>query len=91
MLICFDYDETFTADPEMWKRVISTMKNHNHVVILATMRYDAASEALPPSVTNLFDAVFYTGRKAKLLELERRGFKPDIWIEDNPRWLFKDG
>ena len=90
--ICFDYDGTYDADPQLWVPIISMMKGRGHRVILATMRDDIDGERLPEEVTRQFDRVYYTGRQAKLIYLQNLlGLKVDIWIEDRPDWLFNDG
>ncbi|KKN17047.1 hypothetical protein LCGC14_0969960, partial [marine sediment metagenome] len=35
--------------------------------------------------------VIFTSRKAKLPYLKEQGIEPDIWIDDLPMFLFRDG
>lgn len=84
-LIAIDYDGTITSDRETWVTIISILKLRGHEVIEATMRYE--SEPIDPIPGVM---VYYTDRKAKGPALYRMGIKPDIWIDDNPGWIFQD-
>jgi hypothetical protein len=80
MLIALDYDGTYTADPELWNAFILKARELGHNVKIATMRYP--SEPIP----DVGCEVIYTSRKAKF------GCMPaDIWIDDNPHFLFSGG
>lgn len=96
MTICFDYDNTFTRNPGMWMRIIKLMRLKDHRVILCTMRHPGESveeemfhHGVDPKV--VFDAIYYTGRLAKVPYMESTGEPVDIWIEDSPQWLFQNG
>lgn len=91
LLICIDYDGTFTVIPKLLTEFIKSAKREGHLVICATMRY--RSEGIDPALHELCgdDNVIFTGRKAKLPFLKEMDIIPDIWIDDNPLWLFKDG
>lgn len=91
MQICIDYDGTYTCDPIFWDKVITLAKRHGHDVICATMRHENdegadVREMLGHQVSN----IYFTSRRAKQPALESVGVKPDIWIEDCPRWLMTD-
>lgn len=88
MKIALDYDGTYTVDPFFWDTVLSLAKHHGHEIWFVTMRYDLGSERLPERLEN---PVIYTGRKAKKKFCEDKGMHFDIWIDDTPEWLFKDG
>lgn len=80
MLIALDYDGTYTADPVLWDSFIAKAKERGHKVKIATMRHP--SEPIPDIGLD----VVYTSRKAKF------GCMPaDIWIDDNPQYLFGNG
>mgnify|MGYP001077490994 CR=1 FL=1 len=90
MLIALDYDETYTKDEELWNHFINTCIRRKHTVICVTMRYE--SEGLP--ILNTIGKkcqVYFTGRNAKKIYLDKLGIYPDIWIDDNPMWLYKNG
>jgi hydroxymethylpyrimidine pyrophosphatase-like HAD family hydrolase len=93
MLIALDYDGTYTEDPKFWEEVIRAAKIHGHTVIVATMRHEDGVEC--KEVKEIFagkvDRIIFTGRAAKLIHLNELGINPDIWIDDNPVWLFQNG
>ena len=90
MLICIDYDETFTADPEFWRLVIGLAQHRDHEVVCATMRYRHEGDEILKVFENLGVPVIFTGRKAKADYVKGAGIYPDIWIDDNPIWLLHD-
>lgn len=87
LLIAIDYDDTYTAAPELWRRFIAIAQSLGHTVVCVTGR-DASMgtpgclgepDDLPPDVR-----VFITSGAAKRAYMEALGFKVDIWIEDTP-------
>jgi len=89
LLICIDYDETFSADPELWTSFILSAKERGHEVICATMRYESDGYALQKSIGK-HCRIIYTGRVAKLPFLHKMNIIPDIWIDDKPFWILND-
>lgn len=92
MLIALDYDGTYTRDMALWDRFIDDAIRNRHKVICVTMRFDNDIEA-PPVMSTIgkkCDVVF-TGRNAKKDFLDKIGVFPDIWIDDNPMWIYTDG
>lgn len=84
MNIALDYDKTYTADKQLWNAFIQNAKNLGHSVICLTMRN---------TDERIFDMpceIIYTSRKAKLIFAAKNNIKIDIWIDDNPAWLFND-
>ena len=90
MLIALDYDGTYTLDPNLWDAFILLAKQNNHSVICVTMRYEDESEDVINNLSSKVDKIIFTCRKAKLKFIEDLGYKPDIWIDDMPHWLFND-
>ena len=88
MLICFDYDHTYTEDPDLWNSIIEMM-TINHEVICCSMRYKEEGLYLEETIGQLCK-VFYSGRKAKKPYLLSIGLEPDIWIEDTPEFILYD-
>ncbi len=91
MLIALDYDGTYTADPEMWDSFIHNARIRGHSIVVATMRFnklegDEVRKALAESV----DLIVFTERKAKKQFLRNMQIIPDIWIDDQPDWLYED-
>ena len=88
MLICIDYDGIYTEDPGLWQRFITDAIKSVYKVICAIMRYE--EENIDPRLRDSVD-IIYTNRKAKIKYLAELGIVPDIWIDDNPSWLFTNG
>lgn len=90
LLICLDYDETYTADPKLWHGFIQLAKSRGHTVICATMRYEFEGDDVKLQLGPYCDQIFFTGRRAKRRFIEELGFYPSIWIDDNPQWIELD-
>ena len=90
MLICIDYDDTYTKMPELLDCIIQKSKDLKYRVILATMRYPQEIDDNFSKVMSKCDQTIFTGRKAKLPYLLTQGIKPDLWIDDNPIWLLNN-
>ena len=84
MKIALDYDGTYTADPDFWEKFIKNCEG-KHTIYIVTMRHPHEKFEIKPSIP-----VIYTSRKAKKLYCEEHGAFFDIWIDDNPEWLFTD-
>lgn len=93
MLICIDYDGTYTEDPELWNLLIRVAKERGHKVICATMRFEQGEgDEVKRYLENKVDRIYFTGRKAKLEFLrDNYNVNPDVWIDDNPLWLYQGG
>lgn len=92
MLIALDYDGTYTLDPDFWNEFIKMVISKGHKIICATMRYDNQLES--SDVLNSLGKscqVIFTGRNAKKEFLANINIYPDVWIDDNPMWLYTDG
>ncbi len=88
MIIALDYDNTYTADPELWDDFIVLSRNRGHLVIVATMR----DEALEGKIVKIdlgfkVDDIIFTNRKAKKPFLAALNIHPDIWIDDIPEFI----
>ena len=84
MLIAIDYDDTWSADPEMWNEIVRIMEHAGHSVIIATSRRhwsdDMERGRIPSHLT-----IVYCGNNFKEHEVElQTGCVVDIWIDDMP-------
>jgi len=79
--IGLDYDETYTADPELWETFIGMCKLRGHDVRIVTYRHETLDTVkLPVSVP-----IIYTNGVAKRHYAEHfEDFTVDIWIDDSP-------
>ena len=89
MIICIDYDETFTKDPQLFSSFISLAVMAGHHVLCCTMRYKEEAMEMPETIGKLCP-IYYTGRQAKLPWLSAAGIYPDIWIDDSPAWILNN-
>lgn len=87
MIVAVDYDGTFTALPSELLAFINLLKKQGHRVICCTMRTEEEAESIHPALSCMVE-VFATSRQAKAEYLSVRGIVPDIWIDDNPRWIY---
>lgn len=90
-IICLDYDGSYTEFPELFDMIIEKSQALGYRVIVATMRCESEEDAGLRTFYKKNISVFYTGRQAKLPWLLKFGIKPDLWIDDNPKWLFENG
>lgn len=88
LTIALDYDGTVTADPELWKTFLKQAKSRRHRVAIVTMRYP--EEPILDTIAAMAWRVIYTSRRAKENFLSSRGIHIDIWIDDNPGYIFSD-
>jgi len=89
-LICFDYDGTITDFPEFMESCRNRASILGYRVILCTMRYPEEEDEYIAELRSKFDAVYFTGRKAKQPFLKNLGIEPDLWFDDEPRWITTD-
>jgi hypothetical protein len=88
--ICLDYDGTYTTFPELLNLIVDYCKSKNYKVILATMRYESEKDAGLSEIENKGVTIYYTNRKAKIPYLNSLGIYPDLYVDDNPKWLLID-
>lgn len=78
--IAIDWDETFTADPEMWRSIIREMEGRGHTVYIVTSRSPYAVEECDREDV----AVIATSGSPKRQTCMDLGIWIDIWIDDFP-------
>ena len=86
MKIALDYDGTYTADEEMWRKIIYFMAC-KYEVFVVTSRH----EADPIEDAGWFEAhripIIYCDYMAKKEVCDNLGIKIDIWIDNDPYWI----
>ena len=87
MLICIDYDDTYTKDSLLWNTFIASAKARNHKVICCTMRYEMEGEEVEQTIGKVVDAIYFTCRGSKKGFLNKLNIFPDIWIDDEPSFI----
>ena len=88
-IICLDYDGTYTDFSELFDLFIDKAKELGHKVILCTMRSEAEKDNSLVMLESKLDKVYYSNRRAKQSYLASLGVYPDIWIDDQPHFLFE--
>ena len=83
MRIALDYDGTYTKAPDFWDKFIRDCASHGHTIICVTMRY-------PTEPVQMICPVVYTSREAKARHTMMNGIEFDIWIDDNPLWIYQN-
>lgn len=84
MKIALDYDGTYTSDAVLWDSFIRLAMSRGHEIVIVTMRYP--KEKIESNLE-----IIYTSRSAKKLYCDENDLYFDIWIDDNPEWLFTNG
>lgn len=84
--IAMDFDDTFTADPELWSKFIQDGKSRGHRFYCVTARRD--TEENVDIINHWFDKwecqmpIVFANLCSKVDTMEKRGIKVDIWIDD---------
>lgn len=91
MLVAIDFDDTYTADPELWDQFIDNCMARGHKVVMVTCRRDTADNREECNIPALarFNH-YFTGLSPKRWYMEHRGIKVDVWIDDMPETV-KEG
>jgi len=91
--ISVDFDDTITAAPDLWFRLMCIMDKAGHDVRIVTARFDHPDLNLDIK-TFLLGAedsfpVIYCGGIQKAAKCSSVGWEPDIWIDDSPEVIPK--
>jgi len=89
MLIAIDFDETLTADKDLWGEFIDRCSDFGHRIVCVTARRDTEEnrEIIGDFLidANIEIDVYYTALESKVEFMKKRGLKVDIWIDDDPK------
>lgn len=83
-----DFDDTFTADPELWSAFVKTGLSRGHKFFCVTARRN--TEENIETISQAFESVgiempiVFSNLGSKLEEVHKRGIKIDIWCDDAP-------
>lgn len=86
MIIAIDYDNTYTADPNLWNNFITTALGVGHTVICVTARPDTMGQSVLDSVGKLVPVLFAGGDWKREYAL-KHGYKVNVWIDDMPEYI----
>jgi FMN phosphatase YigB (HAD superfamily) len=83
--ISIDYDDTYSADPNLWWGFILAAKNRGHRVIVVTNRDRTQQREVLTALADVpVDDVIFAGPSPKRRAAVASGWYPDIWIDDRP-------
>lgn len=86
LMFAIDYDDTYTADPEFFDKVIDLARERGHKFICLTQRRQTVENMKDINMPKV--RVYFTGMASKLWWAENNiGERVDIWIDDDPKAL----
>lgn len=86
MNIALDYDDTYTADPELWNNFVADAQKRGHRVFIVTARYPESVIDDVPGIPR--SRHIYTSMMAKRFYcLHKYGLQFSIWIDDKPEYV----
>ena len=86
MIIAIDYDNTYTAAPDMWNETIKLFQSAGHTVICVTARPEVMGQPVLDSVGKLIPVIF-AGAEWKREAAKKRGYNVNVWIDDSPEYI----
>ncbi len=91
MILGLDWDETFTADPELWAAFVRIAGRRGHRVVIVTYRYPRHVGDIRRMLRRLRLRVplLATSRRPKRPYALAHGFDVDVWIDDLPELIPK--
>jgi hypothetical protein len=84
--VAIDYDDTYSANPEIWTEILLLMKIHGFKTICATNRRDTEANRIRLSEAfngKVLDIVYCNGYKDTVCR--KKGYNVLVWIENDPR------
>lgn len=86
MNIGLDYDQTFTADPDLWRQFISDAERRGHRVVCVTGRREPPDFSREPRLPDSVPIVC-AGPVWKRDAAAKAGHPIQIWIDDMPEMI----
>ena len=83
LTFAIDFDDTFSADPELWHILVSIIKLRRHECILITNRPEDMGNDVRAEVGDIMPIIF-AGVWSKRSAAHNAGYNIDIWIDDSP-------
>jgi len=87
MTISFDFDETFTAAPELFASVMDVFRAAGWMVIVCTRRGDQRRPTAESVIDDRFAGSVPVVRARgipKWQAAREAGFEVDVWVDDDP-------
>ncbi len=82
-VFCLDFDNTFTAAPELWTEFCGSAWEKGHRVICITARTNPDKSLVTNVIPPWVEAFFCLGVPKRKFA-ESIGIKVDVWIDDCP-------
>lgn len=83
MKIALDFDNTITADPDLWIAFVAAAKARGHTVKIVTYRYPEQTMGGILNIAEIMDVeVVFTSYTQK-----RTKWDADVWIDDMPELI----
>lgn len=89
LTIAIDFDDTWTAHPEMWLEFAQAARRHGHHVFICTMRgaCEENDEEIYGKGVPLDMQIVYAYGLTKVFACREKGIEVDIWIDDAPFFI----
>ncbi len=87
--IGLDWDNTFTADPQLWRGFIKEAQKR-HRVFIVTARPPEHGEEIRKEMDPMGVEIIYCSGKPKIACADEAQVSIDIWIDDMPELLFAE-
>ena len=86
MIISIDYDDTWSADPSLWKEIARRARERGHKVILVTNRMGSRRDAgdVWRSAGDHVSQIIFAGMGPKRAAALGAGYDVDVWIDNAP-------
>ena len=88
--VALDFDETYTADPATWQKLVETMKTSGWDVRIVTFRDDNGgynNHDIKAAAGAMELDIIFTAGKQKKPHCASVGFVPNFWIDDLPHLI----
>ncbi len=81
MIVAFDYDGTWSADPTVFAAVVAAFRDRGHVCLIVTNRgpTEGAAELARTGLP-----IIFANHGPKRAAARAVGHEVDVWIDDNP-------
>lgn len=89
-LIALDYDGTITTNVDFWLQFIKMAELAGYRICIVTMRYPSEKVTMDQRVVDACPWIVTTERNAKAEFCTKFGIEPDIWIDDQPFFIYMD-
>lgn len=85
-----DWDDTFTADPDLWREFVRLARARGHMVTIVTARHGEKSDEVRSEARALGIEALFTAGQPKISAADSQGLLVNVWIDDMPGLLFKE-